>query len=576
MLVAMHIRNLAVIETIQLQFHQGFHAFTGETGAGKSIIIDALALIAGARGSASLIRYGCERAEVEASFDLSSNHPIWNILLQLGIQASSNEWLIIRRELLAHGKSLCRVNGQMVTVTMLREMGEQLITIHGQHEQQSLLKVERHLQWLDTYGGKEMERLKQEYETHYRRFQALQTEWKQLHHTCQQTDQRLDLYRFQREELRTAQLTIGEDELLIEEKRKLSHVDQLMHDITASYEHVYCTGALEFISKASSMLEQIQAYDEARLQPIKEQIQTAYYQLEDAAYQLRDYKEQLEYNPERLQQIEERLHQIMSLKRKYGSSVESMVEYLQKIEQEINQLEHKDEHILQLESHINEQLRKLIAQAQSLTEARCQFITGLTKQMEAELHHLHMERTRFDVRLQRLETKQSQGYEVEGRNVHLNSNGWDKVEFLISPNLGEPLQPLHKITSGGELSRMMLALTTIFATVNHMPALIFDEVDTGVSGRAAQAIAQKLAQVAHSGQVFVITHLPQVACMADHHYYIEKHVHDERTKTQVTYLQETERIAELARMLSGVEVTERTLHHAQEMLTLAQQQKGCK
>ena len=572
MLVAISIRNLAVVESVQLHFHRGFHVLTGETGAGKSIIIDALGLIGGARGSADFVRYGCDRAEVEASFDLPGDHPVWDALLRLGIQADRDELLIIRRELTAQGKSLCRMNGQMVNLTMLREVGELLINIHGQHEHQSLLKVERHLGWLDAYGGEELASIKKRYREDFGCFMALQHELNQLKETSQQAYQMLDLYRFQIEELNNAQLKIGEDECLSEEKRKLANAEKLMDHVNNAYERLYAQGAMDSVSVALSKLEDVLVYDTVKFQPMVEQLQSAYYQLEDAAYQLRDYRENIEFNPVRLEQIEERLDQLTSLKRKYGSTVEDMLQYLQRIEAEADKIEHKDERIAALEKEAQERLVKLARKAEALTNARRQLANELTTRIEAELQHLHMERTRLDVRLDRLQGEQ--GFDVNGVSVRFTKNGWDDAEFLISPNPGEPLRPLHKIASGGELSRIMLAMKTIFAQVDRIPVLVFDEVDTGVSGRAAQAIAEKLAWVSSSGQVFAITHLPQVACMADHQYYIEKQVRDERTSTQVTELDETGRIAELARMLGGVEVTERTLHHAQEMLKLAERQKG--
>ncbi|MBN3522311.1 DNA repair protein RecN [Paenibacillus apiarius] len=572
MLVAISIRNLAVVESVQLHFHRGFHVLTGETGAGKSIIIDALGLIGGARGSSDFVRYGCDRAEVEASFDLPGDHPVWNALSRLGIQADRDELLIIRRELTAQGKSLCRINGQMVNLTMLREVGELLINIHGQHEHQSLLKVERHLEWLDAYGGEELAAIKRRYREDFGCFMALQHELNQLKETSQQAYQMLDLYRFQIEELNNAQLKIGEDECLSEEKRKLANAEKLMDSVNNAYERLYAQGAMDFVNLALSKLEDVMVYDTVKFQPMVEQLQSAYYQLEDAAYQLRDYRENIEFNPVRLEQIEERLDQLTSLKRKYGSTVEEMLQYLQRIEAEADKIEHKDERIAALEKEAQERLAKLTRKAEALTNARRQLANELTARIEAELQHLHMERTRLDVRLDRLQGEH--GFDVGGVPVRFTKNGWDDAEFLISPNPGEPLRPLHKIASGGELSRIMLAMKTIFAEVDRVPVIIFDEVDTGVSGRAAQAIAEKLAWVSRSGQVFAITHLPQVACMADHQYYIEKQVRDERTSTQVTELDETGRIAELARMLGGVEVTERTLHHAQEMLKLAERQKG--
>lgn len=572
MLVALSIRHLAVIESVQLRFHQGFHVLTGETGAGKSIIIDALSLIAGARGSSDFVRYGCDRAEVEASFDLPLDHPVWSVIEGLGISASTDELLIIRRELTSQGKSFCRINGQMVNLTMLREVGDQLINIHGQHEHQSLLRVDKHLDWLDAYGGETLAAKKHTYREHYHQYVKVKRELEQLKENSQKAFQMLDLYRFQIEELEAAKLKIGEDEWLTEEKRKLSNAEKLMDSVSGAYELLYGQGAMDAVTVAVSKLEHIAMVDPEQFQPIIEQLNTAFYSLEDASFQLRDYREQIEFNPERLAEIEERLDYIHSLKRKYGSTIEEMLAHLQKIKAEADNLEHKDERIGALEREVDQRLQEVVAYAQIVSDARKVLANDLIVQIESELKHLHMERTRLGIRMDRLQD--SQGVEVDGSMIRLTKNGWDDVEILISANPGEPLRPLSKIASGGELSRIMLALKTIFAQVDRIPVLIFDEVDTGVSGRAAQAIAEKLSEVARSGQVFAITHLPQVACMADHQYYIEKQVHDERTSTQVQELDEEGRIQELARMLGGVEVTEKTVYHAQEMLKLAERQRG--
>ncbi|MGZ9586169.1 DNA repair protein RecN [Paenibacillus marinisediminis] len=572
MLAALSIRHLAVIESVQLRFHKGFHVLTGETGAGKSIIIDALSLVAGGRGSSDFVRYGCEKAEVEASFDLPQDHPVWSVIEGLGIAASSEELLIIRRELTAQGKSSCRINGQMVNLTMLREVGDMLINIHGQHEHQSLLRVDKHLDWLDSYGGEPLAVLKQQYQDHYKQFVSVKNELEQLKQTSQKAFQMLDLYRFQIEELEGAKLKIGEDEWLTEEKRKLSNAEKLMDHVSGAYELLYGHGAMDAVTVAVDKLEQIAMVDPEQFQPIVEQLQTAFYSLEDAAFQLRDYREQIEFNPERLEEIEDRLDFIHSLKRKYGSTIEDMLEHLKRIKNEADNLEHKDERIGKLEREVEVRLQEAVHQAQLLSDCRKELAAELIMKIESELKHLHMERTRLGIRMERIQD--SQGVEVDGSFIRLTKNGWDDVEFLISANPGEPLRPLHKIASGGELSRIMLALKTIFAQVDRIPVLIFDEVDTGVSGRAAQAIAEKLSEVALSGQVFAITHLPQVACMADHQYYIEKSVVEERTSTQVTELSEEGRVQELARMLGGVEVTEKTIYHAQEMLKLAERQKG--
>ncbi|MGG4219747.1 DNA repair protein RecN [Paenibacillus jamilae] len=572
MLVTLSIRNLAVVEAVDVHFYKGFHVLSGETGAGKSIIIDALGLIAGGRGSADLVRYGCDKAEMEALFELPAKHPVWITLEEQGIKANPEEHLLIRRELTVQGKSSSRINGQMVNLTMLREVGEQLVNIHGQHEHQSLLRADRHLALLDTFGDSVIGPVKALYRERYNAFVKAEKEVRELQSSSQKAYQLLDMYRFQLEEIAAAELKLGEDELLAEERVKLSHSEKMMDGISGAYELLSGRGGLDTVNNVLSRLNDVQSYDSKSLQPIAEQIQSAFYQLEDAAFQLRSYREDIEFNPGKLHEVEQRLNQITGLQRKYGDSIEQILEYYSRIEQETDLLENKDERLEQLIAKRDELLSSLLEIAEELTEAREICAEELAEQVEQELKDLQMERTSLKVRIDPIEDPR--GYEYKGLKVRPTKQGIDNAEFLISPNPGEPLRPLGKIASGGELSRIMLAMKSIFARHDQIPVLIFDEVDTGVSGRAAQSIAEKLYRLSSVCQVFSITHLPQVACMADHQYLIEKNVHDGRTMTQIEGLTEEGRVKELARMLGGVEITEKTLHHAQEMLNLAEGKKA--
>lgn len=572
MLVTLSIRNLAVVEEVDVHFYPGFHVLTGETGAGKSIVIDALGLIAGGRGSADLIRYGSEKAEIEALFDLPAAHPVWDTLGRLGIEADPAEHLLIRRELTSQGKSTSRINGQMVNLSMLREVGEKLINIHGQHEHQSLLRPEQHMTLLDTYGEAVIGPAKRKYQALFTEFSKVEKELKELQETSQKAYQMLDMYRFQLEEIAAAKLKVGEDELLQEERLKLSHSEKMMDAVAGSYDLLYGPQGLETISRAITRLQDVVSYDEKGLKPVVEQLQSAYYQLEDAVFQLRDYRDDIEFNPERLDEIEHRLDMITGLRRKYGDNVEQILEYYGRIQQETELLENKDEVLQGLEKRRDELLSVLLQAARELSTARRESARKLARAVERELKDLQMERTSFDVRLELVQD--ANGYEYEGQRIRLTRQGMDNAEFLISANPGEPLRPLAKIASGGEMSRIMLAMKSIFARHDQIPVLIFDEVDTGVSGRAAQSIAEKLFVLAKTCQVFSITHLPQVACMADHQYLIEKKLEQSRTRTQVEHLSDQGRVTELARMLGGVEITEKTLHHAQEMLNLAAAQKA--
>ncbi|MGG1313569.1 DNA repair protein RecN [Cohnella laeviribosi] len=560
MLRELSIRNLAVIEQVTVLFHSGFHVLTGETGAGKSMIIDALGLIAGGRGSAEMIRHGCERADVEAVFDLPDNHPVWSVLDKFGIEADPREMLVIRREIMLQGKSSARINGQSATLTMLREVGEHLINIHGQHEHQSLLQTERHLEWLDQYAGEEIAADKSAYAAKYEQFRQVERERKELEETSRHQMQMLDLYRYQLEEIAEARLKPGEDESLAEERRKLSHAEKLAESVSEAYDLLSGAKGLSAISRAISRLEDIVNVDPSVLKPLLEQLQSAYYAAEDAAYQLRSYRDNVEFNPERLALVEDRLDLLYGLKRKYGETIEDILAYRERIQAEADKLENRDERLQQLIDEEKRLYRELAVLAERLTAIRKNAARRLSEVIVQELRELQMERAVFEVRLEQ---------------APLSAAGADNAEFLLSTNPGEPPKPLSKIASGGEMSRVMLALKAIFARIDRIPVLVFDEVDTGVSGRAAQAVADKLSRLAGDCQVFAITHLPQVACMADYQFEIAKRVNENgRTSTSVRELEGGERVEELARMLGGVEVTEKTRHHAQEMLALAIRQKN--
>jgi DNA repair protein RecN (Recombination protein N) len=569
MLRELSIRNLAVIEEVHVTFHHGFHVLTGETGAGKSILIDALSLVVGGRGSADMVRYGCDKAEMEAMFDLSSSHPVWRVLEKQGVNASSEEMLVIRRELTSQGKSSSRVNGQLVTMTMLREIGECLVNIHGQHEHQSLLRTEQHLEWLDMFAGDLLIERKLQYREVFTQLQQARHALKDIESSARHNVQMLDLYRFQIEEITNAQLKIGEDELLSEQRRKLMYAGKRMDAVSEAYTLLYGGKGLDAVSKAVAKLIDIQTYDAAKLSPLLEQLQSAFYQAEDAAFQLRDYRDSIESDPDQLSHIEDRLDLINGLKRKYGESIPDILFYLEKTTAERDKIENRDELIESLRAQEAKLYAQALDNAKELSKLREHASMKLAEAIETELKQLQMPNALFRVKLEPCKDE-SKGESV----IRLHANGMDEAMFMLSTNPGEPLKPLSKIASGGEMSRIMLALKTIFAEIDQVPVLIFDEVDTGVSGRAAQAIAEKLSQLSGKCQVFSITHLPQVACMADHHYEIRKQVIGERTSTSVSALLEKDRIDELARMLGGVEVTEKTRHHAQEMLDLAHRQKG--
>ncbi|RAP76472.1 DNA repair protein RecN [Paenibacillus montanisoli] len=565
MLSELSIRNLAVIENVSVKFHDGFHVLTGETGAGKSILIDALSLVVGGRGASDMVRYGCDKAEIEAMFELSATHPVWYTLKSFGIHASPEEGLVIRRELSSQGKSISRVNGHIVTLSMLRETGECLVNIHGQHEHQSLLRTEKHLEWLDLYAGGAVAETLNAYRGAFREYEKARVHLKELEDSSRQNMQMLDLFRFQIEEIAAVRLKAGEDESLAEEKQKLMHAVKRRDSASEAYSLLHGSKGLDAVSRAVNRMTDIREYDPAILDPLLEQLQSAFYQLEDAVFQIRDYRDGVESDPERLTYIDDRLDMINSLKRKYGETIPDILSYLSRIQSETDKIENRDEHLTRLQADLSRLFAEAVVLGMKLSSLRKEAADRLSSAIESELRQLQMERTTFHVQLQ-----QSR----DGESYKLHATGFDEAAFLIAPNPGEPLKPISKIASGGEMSRIMLALKTIFASIDEVPVLVFDEVDTGVSGRAAQAIAEKMSKLSTHCQVFSITHLPQVACMADHHYEIKKSIVAERTSTMVTELSSATRIEELARMLGGVEVTEKTRHHAQEMLDLADRQKG--
>ncbi|GAB7386842.1 DNA repair protein RecN [Bacillaceae bacterium] len=569
MLVEISIRNFALIDTLQLSFQKGLNILTGETGAGKSIIIDAIGQLAGQRASAEFVRHGADKAEVEGLFEIPPAHPVTEHLQAIGIELEEDGMLVIRREISKQGKNICRINGRLVTQAMLKEIGPWLVGIHGQHHNTALLFPERHVDWLDAYGGENLQTAKKEFAALYGRYKSLKLELERLAKSERELAQRLDLLQYQLQEIVSAELTPGEDERLLEERKKLANVEKLSQGLATVYEALYGDSrALDWLGHAQAQLETIVQYDR-QLQEILSALETAFYQLEDMKHELRRYRESFAYDPDRLQEIERRLETIHALKRKYGRTVDEILEYAAAIEDELETIQDKDARIQQLDARLREVSLDLAVEARELSERRKKAAENLTRAVENELKELHMEKTKFSVVLQTV--KDEEGIELDGEKIRVTSKGIDSVEFMISPNPGEPLRPLAKIASGGELSRLMLALKAILADIEQVGTLIFDEIDTGVSGRAAQAIARKLAKLAKNQQVICITHLPQVACMADAHYLIYKETDFDKTFTRVRLLHPDEQVLELARMLGGVEVTSVTRKHAAEMLKMARE-----
>ena len=560
MLAELSIKNFAIIEALSVTFSKGLTVLTGETGAGKSIIIDAIHLLVGSRGSAEFVRHGEEKAEIEGLFQVDDNkHPVIAKALEFGIDVEEG-MVILRRDISQTGKSVCRINGKLVTISTLREIGATLVDIHGQHEHQELMDDSRHLSLLDQFGADNILPSLSEYQQVFRRYEQTLQKLKALSENDQQTAHRLDLIQFQLDEIQKANLKLNEDEELFEEKRKLSNFERVFESLQSG--HLALQGeqkGLDWISMVMGHLEDAAALDPA-YKGIYEAVSNSFYQLEDAASVLRNELDELEFDPQRLHEIEDRLTEINQLKRKYGKTINEIVEYAVKIEEEIETLQNKETHIGELEKELTSIKKDLILEAKQLTEIRLKWAEKLTKLIHKELKELYMAKTVFEIRF-------------ESNSQQFAKNGVDHVSFYISTNPGEPLKPLSKVASGGELSRIMLALKSIFSKHQGVTSIIFDEVDTGVSGRVAQSIAEKIYKVAAESQVLCISHLPQVAAMADTHLFISKIIKGGRTKTSVTPLQMDEKINEIGRMISGTEITDLTKKHAEELLYLAVENK---
>ncbi len=556
MLAELSIKNFAIIEKLSISFEKGLSVLTGETGAGKSIIIDAIHLLTGGRGSAEFVRHGEEKAEIEGLFQMDdSHHPVYRKALELGIDIEEG-MVILRRDISRTGKSVCRINGKLVTISTLREIGATLVDIHGQHEHQELMDETRHLPLLDQFGAAEIAASLQEYQQVFHRYEQTQNRLKALSENDQQMAHRLDLIMFQLDEIQKANLKLHEDDELYEEKRKLANFEKVFEAVQLAATALQGEQkGLDWVGMTMGHLEDAAALDEA-YKEVFEAVANSFYQLEDAARTLSNALDVMEYDPQRLNEIEDRLNEINTLKRKYGKTIQEILEYAAKIEEEIETIQNKETHIGELEAELASIKKDLLLEAKQLTELRHKWGEKLTGLIHKELKELYMEKTVFEIHF---ETAQD----------HFSKNGVDHVEFYISTNPGEPLKPLSKVASGGELSRIMLALKSIFSKHQGVTSIIFDEVDTGVSGRVAQAIAEKIYKVALDSQVLCISHLPQVAAMADIHLLISKTVKDGRTSTAVTPLRKEEKIKEISRMISGVEITELTKQHAEELLQLA-------
>ena len=556
MLSVLHIENIAVIEQAEILFEGGFNVLTGETGAGKSIVIDAISAILGERTYRDVIRTGANRAFVSAIF---TNIPQYDWFSENQVEFDTQE-LQVQREIYADGRNVCRVNGRPVSVASLKKLGGRLINIHGQHDSQQLFDEENHLTYLDAFARDE-----QELEAYQQAFSAMQLVQREIQKLSMDESEKLRLVetlQYQIEEIRAANLVSGEEEQLKERRKVLQNAEKLSDALRMADEALYggdsSDGAAGLLSNAEHALSRVSTIS-ADMQTLHQKISDLMYSVQDAADELRAMRDDLSYSEGELEEIEERLDAIHKLKRKYGASVEDVLAYLADSEQRLDEIEFASDRIETLKKREAELQKETIRQGEILREKRLSAAQAMESRICDELRQLDMPKIRFVCEFTPQQPMQT---------------GLDSVRFLMSANVGENLKPLSKVASGGELARIMLAMKQVLAQQDGVPTLIFDEVDAGVSGRAAQKVAYKLWTVSKGRQVLCVTHLPQIAAMADAEYTVEKRVENERTYTNVLHLDESGRKQELARLIGGSMITETTLAGAAELLRLAEEAKS--
>ena len=585
MIQELNIRNFALIDEIQLELSPGLNILTGETGAGKSIIIGAVSLVLGERGTADVVRAGANNAIIESAMDISANKLVYCLLEEADLYSTEDDgMLLLSRQIAATGRSRCHINSRLATISLLRDVGDLLVDIHGQHEHQSLFRPEKHLELLDSFGG--LVPLREKVTGKYNQILRLQSELVNLEKDRKVRLREQEFLEFQLNELEEAKLQDGEDEQLLAERKILNNAETLFELASNVYANLYGSGESENfaiingLKNTESDMSRICQIDD-EIKELDERLKSARYELEDITRVVREYRDSVEFNPVRLEEVESRLDLIFKLKRKYGDTIKEILEYQASIAQTLDDLSLSSDRISELRNQIDKVTDEAGQISVELSEKRQRFSKKLERLIEKELHTLAMEKTVFQVLVEKKDVSNRLSFNYEGddessggllptikhsgKKYELGPDGIDDIEFLISPNVGEELKPLTKIASGGEISRVMLSLKTILGEIDEMPTMIFDEIDSGIGGRTAYIIGQKLKQIAKTRQVLCITHLPQIACMADAHFLVEKKVYGNRTKIEARQLNEEERVREIARMLGG-QNTEITLAHAREML----------
>lgn len=566
MLNELIIRNFAIIENLSVSFSKGLNILTGETGAGKSILIDALSGVLGEKMTTDMIRSGCEKATLEGIFDVSNSPDLKKILDESGIDADENR-LILRRELYASGRGRCFVNSVNVPVTKLKEISDNLVDIHGQNEHQNIVKIARHRELLDNFAGTRNEVA--EMKDIHSRLQMLRDKLNSFNIDEREKARRIEYNTFALREIEAASLLPNEEEQLKQESMILSNAEKLFNEINISSRLMNGDGGvLQSLKKIQKGISTVSEYD-SNISDVVDSVRESLYTLEDAAQFLKEYERNIDFSPERINQVEERLDLISTLKKKYGDTIEEVLEFAEKARNEIEAISSSEDEREKLNSLYSESVKIAKARALALSEKRSRAALILEEKVMKELNYLGMAGTVFKVSLNR-EISPHGEIEADNRTYVLYPHGLDKVEFMLSANRGEELRQLKKVASGGEMSRIMLALKNVILSADIVESLVFDEVDAGISGKVAEMVGRKLKSLACDRQVLVITHLPQIAAMGDTNYSVSKGKADERVTTKLEKLDDRGKINEVARLLAGETVTELSLKHAEEMVSLAE------
>ena len=558
MLVQLKIKNFAIIDDLDISFEDGMTVLTGETGSGKSIIIDAIGLVLGERAQVDMIRHGKDQAVIEASFAYS--HPkISELLGQFGIE--EDEVLVIYRELNRKGRTICRINGHLVTVNQLKQLSNYLVDIHVQHDTTKLIQTDNYLYIIDALADKELEDIKSKYSEAYEKYRETQTKYQNLLKLNQTNQAELEFYKFQLQELKQANISIEEYMELNERRNVIANYDKIYENLNLAYNSIREKQSLETLYEAGVNLSKIADVNES-YKDLSEQFFNYYYQLEDIVNTLGDEVMQLDYHPDELNQIEARLAVYSQLKRKYREEVEDLVQRIEDLEEKIHSIDHYEDRLAELSQELKERYNVAYDQALKLREVRLDLCETIKTDVLRHLKDLKLENTTFEIVFNEL--KEAEDDYIKGSIF--NPDGIDTIDFYLSFNIGEPVKPLNRVASGGELSRFMLALKTVLMQKQHLSTMVFDEIDTGVSGITASAIAKKIKAISNEIQVLCITHLPQVAAIADQQLLIYKEEIEERTQTLVKYLELDERVHEIAKMMTGDLVTDVALENAKNLL----------